>query len=392
MSSTGMANNLSTVVDHVVGTSSPTAYLNGQAPSPQDPPHSILNTLPLEVWFCITEYLPLPSIAALALTNHFMYYCMQPLRPFERLRDQSNRAVLLLFLQQVEPSFPDYVICDVCLRFHKPQQMRLELPSLRRKWDSPRLPCKILKCPAWNDRYVKSPRINSCIFDSWARKWWLTFHLVMRAHRLGPKYGIPLSSIQQSKASDVVWYDERGPWKTDFCAVISDGKLLVRERLFMAVESSVWIDRRPNLPLGYRLIEGCRHNSYNRFQSWADEIRRMLRASERAGSQDLISSGELERCAHCPSEWQLHVIPKVAYDGVQATAQGELLLPRSYKPGFGSPRKDYLFLFVRYCDVGDCRSPIEPHWASLMDFSFYYWPRDLCADDTSIKSRFEAAL
>jgi hypothetical protein len=57
----------------------------------------------------------------------------------------------------------------------------------------------------------------------------------MRAHRHGADYGIPLSAIQQRKPVDIAWYNHHGPWKTDFRAVIADGRLLVQERIFKLV-------------------------------------------------------------------------------------------------------------------------------------------------------------
>ena len=73
-------------------------------------------------------------------------------------------------------------------------------------------------------------------------------------------------------------------------------------------------------------------------------------------------------------------------------AHGDIVLRKWYLPLLKYCQKDYLIVFVRYCEVGKCRTPYDITWRALTsedpDLRYRYKERV----KSSIKDRFEVAL
>jgi hypothetical protein len=66
---------------------------------------------------------------------------------------------------------------------------------------------------------------------------------------------------------------------------------------------------------------------------------------DRGISVDQISSEPLSRGNWCPTEWQLHLIPRKAYKNAGASMHRDMLLPTRYPPSLFQWRGKSYWLF-----------------------------------------------
>lgn len=161
--------------------------------------------LPPEIWLDIADHLSLVDACTLALTCKKV--CAALSRPyFSRLNEPESRKDKYLFLSNIERLHPppNHWLCERCVKFHffdisKPEQL-LE--------------------PSCNGPYRDKG------FALWpgATLSWRAVHLVMRARRLGPEYGIPIDLLNRIR-------DEQcgaGRWTNSVTAVVAyDSSLLL---------------------------------------------------------------------------------------------------------------------------------------------------------------------
>jgi hypothetical protein len=359
---------------------------------PLDQSRSIIYALPVELWLCVADFLPFSSIASLAVTTRYMFYCMQRLRPLQQLRRRGGQnQERVIFLQYLEELYPKHVLCHACISFHRLHTGRFLPRAYHRSWDCHSTLYTVLKCEAWQEQFDENNLFDHCIFNYWAPKFWLVFHLVMRSSRLGLEYGIPLSAIQQLKPAGITRSTtiRRSSWKTDFRAVIVNGSLLIQERIFRVVARRAWIYPRAYSHGEWRLLEMCCHhyNMGSTYRSCFGDVQSTLNSLEQEGTESQILSGQLGRCKWCPTEWQLHLVPKKAYlyHKKAYLYHKNGLVPQTDRLQWIG--KEYMVLLVRYCDLGECRSPRDTKWTSLIGRC-----RQPFLEDTSVKSRLLTAL
>jgi hypothetical protein len=219
-------------------------------------------------------------------------------------------------VQYLEEYYPKHVFCHACFRLHKPRTNWFRPRPYHLKWNGEIRSGKYisLDCKAWKEQFAVDSIHSHRIFNYWAPAFWLKFHLVMRAHRLGPKYGLPLSTIQRSTPAKIPQSSSllRSIWNTDFRAVIVGNNLLVRERIFQVVSRREWDHPELYYYCGWTWLEICHHHDeeYNYSVARVEKVQSMLRSIYREGTASNIWSGLSGRCKWCPTEWQLHLLPK----------------------------------------------------------------------------------
>lgn len=159
----------------------------------------VIRELPDQLWLRTLEHLDSGTVARLALTCHNMQDLLG-IDAFRRLR--LSKVSTNALLRHCEPSLPNLVHCEYCARYHArsaPASQSLKHKLLRPGGFEP------YNCPeAKAYRQIPGP---------WSMLTWWHVHLIMRAHRLGPEFGVELATIQRANRSGLkfdarIWKDE----------------------------------------------------------------------------------------------------------------------------------------------------------------------------------------
>lgn len=122
-------------------------------------------------------------------------------------------------LQQWDIRYPDQNICPACVEFH-PIHGRLARACRRPLNALPLLPSPFMSCSAYSCTLdcVGGIKINL-----------MTLHLVMRYHRTGTRYGLPLSALSQSCRRTISGlFSNKAVLTTRSTARIVDNRLILR--------------------------------------------------------------------------------------------------------------------------------------------------------------------
>jgi hypothetical protein len=146
-----------------------------------DGPPTILNKLPMNAWLSVADYLPPSSIAALALTNHYVYSCMQRARPFERIR--ADPSELEEFQTYLSDAYPEYQFCSKCRKLCRHNAPRRDWEFHWKRCVRPKpLNYKAWECNASNTAAATYDTFHR-LFEAWREMPWCGPHLAWRADK-----------------------------------------------------------------------------------------------------------------------------------------------------------------------------------------------------------------
>ena len=243
-----------------------------------------METLPLEIVYHISIFLPLASIACLALTCHRMKEIMGT-RHWLDLEKQSEERHL--FLACLEKDTPGYFHCHFCKKLHRPHYPPLH--PVNEFTES--------NCTLTNGRLNVATGYH-ILFEH--------VQLAMKRHRLGEDHGMSLDAF--SYRGPVSTLRHKSEW-LEIEARIVDDELLIYRRYAATLKS--WADLKRytgNLRI-------CSHLGRNEgiYYSGRDRIcRENLSLLKRACCRlkyariaHCTSCIELSRCFSCQTEWSI---------------------------------------------------------------------------------------
>lgn len=176
----------------------------------REPGEGDIAKLPAALWAQVARYLSPAEAASLAISSITLYRRLGP-RYLKPLNAPQNAEYRLEFLIGIDRSMPHHLLCIPCGRYHRRTQEGHE----RLK------PANVLNplfnCPEATNSLNPPPRHRI----THGRLLPFSFvQLVMRAHRFGPRYGIPVDEMGRR------W--QRDNWTHHSRFHIHDGRLLMR--------------------------------------------------------------------------------------------------------------------------------------------------------------------
>ncbi|KAJ5108191.1 hypothetical protein N7456_004866 [Penicillium angulare] len=330
----------------------------------RDPGEADIAKLPPHLWAQIASFLNPCDAACLAISTITLYRRLGP-RYFLTLEAPKNAQHRLDFLVTIDQTLPHHLLCFPCGIYHR----RTSEGSERLK------PAHIINplfvCPEATNSLNPPPRHRI----THGRSLPFAFvQLILRAHRFGSSYGIPVDSMGRR------W--TRDGWSHTTRYLIHDGRLLMR------VVSQTFAE--PDLPRSsQRILLHSREDYWPYFSAcahWRDgELMPACRCAldhvpsrrSSGGLQDLEHkvkdkwSGKrfdpnaltslcgfckpMRRCPECPSEYLLEV--KLSED--RTDMRGGVVFRQA-------------IVVTRWTDLGDGTSPTGIEWASVNGFSDKY--------------------
>ncbi|KAK7917100.1 hypothetical protein PG985_010708 [Apiospora marii] len=289
-----------------------------------------IDNLPPEMVSAICEHLSLYQCVRLGLCTKWLYSCMQNDRVWERVRCHTHQAPgkgtvyrantddadRWDFLEELEVTLRDYELCYYCRIFHRrtlPKTQSLWRPVPGKKGTGTECDAKEVTFPRWG-----------------IEEWGFGFrdvHALMRSHRLGPGFGVPLSEFCIStdwtyaeaykklhNASRSVFKCFNSYTKIDTEAVIANECLLVHRT------QRLWVPLHPSgtdvlVRYGLGGIAGdfkicSHHNPYTNemITNFIGPVRSgycyVLAASSALGTTQGLLPRQIKRCEDCPTEYE----------------------------------------------------------------------------------------
>ncbi|KAL1857937.1 hypothetical protein Plec18167_001659 [Paecilomyces lecythidis] len=315
-------------------------------------------SLSSELWGCIVQYLNPRDAASLALASRTLYMRLGWL-PFQILDLEENYQYKIEFLLFLDRRFPHHLLCFPCAKYHRRTQEGNE--RLR--------PADVLN-PLFNCPHARNPlrpQPRHRITHNYVMPFSFV-QLAMRAHRLGPRYGLSADSLCRR------W--KRNNWSFTTRYLIHKGHLLMR------VTAQTYAD--PGLaPAAQRLLLYSRDDYWPYFSAcahWRDgelmnvckcalthvpiprdtaglqglehRMKDILAASSTQGSSSshmITGCGKCRpkrRCPDCPTEYLVEI--KLTEDRSQIK----------------NVRFRHAIVVTRWSDLGDGTAPMSPEWAA----------------------------
>lgn len=246
-------------------------------------------------------------------------------------------------LQKLETKHPNKIICPACVKFH-PIHGRFARSCHRLLNALPLISSWLMSCSAYKCNLNCGYSINL-----------MTLHLVMRAHRLGPRYGLPVSALFRSDSytNSKCISDYKAILTSQSTACIVENRLILRIttrfRLTQTLNDQIGFPQ-PTDPKSYECEEFvrpvvCPHVSTE--DSWIGDVMKDF-----VNSQDTISSLQdivlsMQSCRHCSSQYE--ILDRRRRNGERSTIKG----------------KDRVFQIDRYIDFGECFPDDTTEWNAV---------------------------
>jgi hypothetical protein len=231
------------------------------------PPASPFLDLPADTILCIADFLPVESVAYLALCNRTLSQLLGP-RSWAPLHGHDSEQKVA-FLSTLARDLPQYFVCQRCFRLHKTDSVQWprfvpynhKLSGVHHTAD----PLRYVVCENCLQLHSPCPARNpilSCVYHhsdfciyqfSFYRVQFVHVQLAMIQHHHGPKYGIPLKAFSHT---EVMLNVSRG--FTTLISVearVASDKLLMRSQQWFLVQT----ERRDELFTGSVVDHLCGH-------------------------------------------------------------------------------------------------------------------------------------
>ncbi|KAI9685636.1 MAG: hypothetical protein M1820_010764 [Bogoriella megaspora] len=365
--------------------------------------NSVFDKVPVEVLDLIAENLPPESVFALSYSCKYLYcklYDKWLAHPKWTRQERLN-----ILRHNFEHKLPNHILCPSCVRFHPRRKRLLYLsPSTASNVDSiitvfgpnkdealhaspktnwPGLPCRINMFSA--PLFKRRSQLNR--MRRYDLRWWM-FDLVMRAHRHGCTYGVPVEALNIERIwwQYQPWFDwrfSRNNWHLQTKAVIYGDRLLIRVQLILPMRHVYDLRSNQCCRLSSALtyeecnMPACQHHVVDEtIRSLADEL-----INSGIPDEDAVNhEGTVRRCQWCPSEYS---VDRWHLDDFQKLQKGS-------SPPFPKTAADAVVVVNRYIDFGD-GMPGSLEWKALTDatpraFNDRIYTMD--AKLKSIRSRF----
>ncbi|KAJ5596739.1 hypothetical protein VI817_003995 [Penicillium citrinum] len=176
----------------------------------REPGENDIAKLPRRLWALIAWYLSPADAACLAITTTTLYRRLGP-RYFLSLDATQNLPYKAEFLARLDQSLPHHLLCYPCLRYHRRTQEGHE------RLKPAHVVNPLYNCANMYNALRPQPRHRI----THGRVLPFSFvQLVMRAHRFGPRYGIPVQDMGRR------W--QRDGWSFTSRFHIHEGRLMMR--------------------------------------------------------------------------------------------------------------------------------------------------------------------
>ncbi|TID21267.1 ATP-dependent RNA helicase [Venturia nashicola] len=244
-------------------------------------------------------------------------------------------------LQQLESQYPEQILCPACVEFH-PIHGRIarfcrSLLNVLPLISSRRMSCSAFKCALYCGGGIKVHL--------------MTLHLVMRSHRLGPGFGLPVSALFLSNSCTVDRHFYKAILTSQSAARIVDNRLILRiTTRFRVTQPCIDQPFSSGKLTSYGCTEFvksaiCPHAFLEDFG-----IGKILKNF--VDSQNTISSLQekvlsIQSCQHCSSQYE--VLDRRTKKGEESTIEG----------------RDRVFQIDRYIDFGECLAEDTSEWNAL---------------------------
>ncbi|KAE8396467.1 hypothetical protein BDV23DRAFT_142808 [Aspergillus alliaceus] len=174
------------------------------------PGEPVIASLTPDLWARVTEYLNPAERASLAFSNKTLFTRLGP-EPWTTINLPENHDYKADFLISQDKLVPHHLLCFPCGKYHRRTQEGHE------KLQPADVVNPLFTCPNARNNARPTPRHRI----THGRVLYFTFYqLVMRAHRFGPRYGIPPESLSRR------W--RRDGWSHQSRYHIHQGRLLMR--------------------------------------------------------------------------------------------------------------------------------------------------------------------
>ncbi|KAI9724270.1 MAG: hypothetical protein M1828_003694 [Chrysothrix sp. TS-e1954] len=198
-----------------------------EAEHPVDIPElvTLMTTLPTELLLNIARYLDPFAAAHFCFSNRELSRRLGP-ECYPALDDPENRDAKLRFLSLMDISMPDHLLCPQCTTFHFRQHhsRALKADAIAHR--------PVVQCP--RSLHAPTARITA---DRKLR--FLLAHSVMRSHRLGPKFGLPVQSLRHAWTTDISAWTCAYKWSHKLRAIIDQDHLIIRVTSRATVQSNL---------------------------------------------------------------------------------------------------------------------------------------------------------
>lgn len=326
-----------------------------------------LGGLPFEVWDIVFRHLETHDRASLALSCHHLYDMVGPEVWDELKTNKRDRYELLLKSQ--DRHYPRHQLCWHCAKFHagavEARTRASSAPS--NDWCNPvRGSMPVHPCP----EQVKDPKAfkfpdELVLFrsDQGQVPWWLV-QQIMRAHRLGSKYGLHAGILNRT--------DKKSMGRVAACVNGSKARI-VEGRLLMKVSTvSGQLDVRsdkPNFDDIIRTTHTCGHYYKMPAMQKACNVALTDLRDGKSGTSPLY------RCSYCPTELQV---------SIKRAAESEL---SSARHTYGGSAPGFVMIVERWQDLGKGLYPDDDEWTGLT--RSWKNPKRGARNTVGIKGRFE---
>lgn len=322
----------------------------------REPGEGDIAKLPPKLWARIAWYLNPAEAASLAIASITLYRRLGPIY-LMALDAPQNHDYKMIFLVGMDRSVPRHLMCFPCGRYHRRTQEGTE------RLKPAHVINPLFNCPEATNSLNPPPRHRI----AHGRMLPFSFvQLVMRAHRFGPKYGIPVEEMGRR------W--QRDDWSHTSRFHIHEGRLMMR------VTSQTFAP--PGLPpSSQRLLLYSREDYWPYFSAcahWRDgelmsackcalshipnprdtgglqgvEHRVKDRWAGRPFDPNAIATlcgvcRPMRRCPECPTEYLIEV--KLSED--KSDPRGVVF--------------KHALVVTRWSDLGDGTTPDGPEWAAI---------------------------
>jgi len=291
--------------------------------------------LPPQIWHQITDNLTLSSEASLAFS------CRQALKLLGRqswIALRLDRPEKLRFLELIDSCMPLHILCPICAVFHRRVMPVTTCEEHLSHYSPPRYCENAMDYKGMS--LIRRHHLN-----------WSTCHLILRAHRLGPRYGVPGGCTILD--SPLEWYED---WYRYSGGRIVDDRLLIRVEALRPLFNCWDQDIRTqvqfwNLPAGTT----CPHPSTIETLSQA-----CLGVASGKWPPKKCTS-KLITCPLCPTEYIVRV------QDLSGSPNIHRLQPANrwdVHPHDSHHKTNYFVSIERFHDLGECRAS-SAEWTAL---------------------------
>jgi hypothetical protein len=340
-----------------------------QSPKTVASPASPFLALPADAILCIADFLPVESVAYLALCNRMLSQLLGPRSWVPLCGCDSEQKVA--FLSTLARDLPQYFVCHICFRLHKTDSVQWprfvpynhNLSGVHHAAD----PLRYVVCESCLQRHstcsVQDSQTSSCVHHqpdfciyqfSFYRVQFVHVQLAMMHYHLGPKYGIPLEAFSHT---EVMLNVSRG--FTTLISVearVASDKLLMRSQQWFLVPT----EQRDELFTGGVVDHLCGH-----LPSQSSFVQRLVRRRlDHPNCSDSFCSPTLQ-CQICHMDFTVD-----AFDfGAKGTA----------------------IAVTRYINLGSGLAPKDLNWQCQLIPKPYHYAQPLQPSPKgSIRAAFES--